>query len=228
MKRKDLVDLLIAVVGLTVLAVYFFSMVPSGPPEPKFLHFDPAGADNSSRLDDCFSRLTAENKKIVKQNDKFGPPDDPNVCHEATHFLNSQLRCANDPEHQNDNAVYCDKGRYLLFEEPNVTLTQMFTYLGAEVHSNIDSVMHTAKQWDKEPLYTLDEWSAYINGTKCCIEVNAPAERLALSRRNMIYASVMADALVRCIEERDPTYAQLKELKEFVQWQKIRMEECSK
>ncbi len=226
MKRKDLVDLVIAVVGLTAIAVYFLSgpVTPFGPPEPKFLHFDPAGADDSGgRLEDTLSRLTAKSKSVVMTPDKFGPPDKPNQCHEATHFLNSQLRCANDPQFPNDNAVYIDHGRYLLFEEPKVTLTQVFTYLDSDTTSHLSDVMETRGQWDKEPLYILDEWSAYINGSQCCIEVDAPAPRLALSRLNMVRASVIADAFIKCIEDHDPTYAQLDDLKAFIVWQHTRM-----
>lgn len=234
--KRDLIELVICVGILAGLAFVFFgpAALPLGPAEPKFLHYDPAGADDEhGRLEDCVSRLTAKSKSVVMQNDQMGPPDKPNICHESTHFLNSQIRCSNDPEHPKDNAVYIDHGRYLLFEEPHVTLTQVVEYLDKDTLAGLDDVMHTRKQWDKEPCYIFDEWAAYINGTTCCIEVDAPAPRLALSRLNMVRASKIAEAFIKCIEDNDPTYAQLDDMKVFVAWQKnrqnqVRGEQCSK
>ncbi len=232
---KKLVEPVLYLVAIVALVFYVLGLNPLSPAyEPPFLHFDPAGADDShGRLEDCFSRLIPKYQTEVSKNDKFGPPDKPNVCHEATHYIISMLRCATADE--NDDAVYIDHGRYLIFDHPKVTLTQVQTYLDDYQKTHIRDVMETWEQWDKEPLYILDEWCAYCNGTICAKEVDAPAPRIAMSRDHMIRCSVISEAFIKCIEDHDPTYKQLDDLKKFVAWQNKRSlaifdetESCSK
>lgn len=234
--RRDIIDLVLCLLVLAALGVCYFNRTPSGPVEPHWLAFNPDGADDShGRLEDCFSRLIQKYKTEVSKNDKFGPPDKPNVCHEATHYIISMLRCADDPKNENNDAVYIDHGRYLLFDHPKVTLKQVQTYLTEDERTHIRDVMETWENWDKEPLYILDEWCAYSNGTICAKEVDAPAPRIEMSRNHMMRCGVIAEAFIKCIEEHDPSYAQLADLKEFVAWQQVRAttifnetEPCSK
>lgn len=211
---------LMAVV-LVLLGIRLWSV--SGPVEPKWLSFNPPEADDSrGRLEDCFSRLEPKYQTEVKKNDQMGPPDKPNICHEATHYLNSMLRCADDPKNQDNDAVYIDHGRYLLFDHPKVTITQVIEFLDEDTKALVKDVMPTRTDWEKEPLYILDEWTAYSNGTVCAKEVGADRPRIDLSRKHMMCCGRIADALIRCTEARDPTYPQLADLKVFVTWQHTR------
>jgi hypothetical protein len=187
--------------------------------EPQWLYYNPPGARDGSMLEGIETRLNDFGTKNIDDCDMVGK------AHEGTHYINSQLRCSNDPAVLGDNAVYVGEGRYLLFKEPNLLLSNVLPYVRPDLRKNIRTIMETWEQWDEQPMYILDEWCAYVNGSQAANEGKADAGRTRGSHQRSIWCGEVADALITAIDQHDSSYAQLDELRDFIAWQKARMQQ---
>ena len=83
-------------------------------------------------------------------------------AHETTHFVNNQIR-NRTPE--KDNAFYCLGGKAYVFPEPRTKKSDCAGYVPRVLRGGrFDLYVSGQREWNDEPLYVLDEWSAYING----------------------------------------------------------------
>jgi len=145
--------------------------------------------------------------------------DPGNWVHELTHQVNSDIRVAT---RAHDNAFYVMKGRYVIFVEPNVTLKQVAKMVpekdrGPIYHSYL---VEQQRGWNREPLYVLDEATAYANGLQYHVTTHTKDQsRLDYANEFLAYT----EALIRTIEKYDPDYKQLTELREYVEWNKRRV-----
>jgi hypothetical protein len=73
--------------------------------------------------------------------------------------------------------------------------------------------------WESEPLYLLDEFSSYCNGTQAAIEQQVDAHG---SDEFMLTMADYADGLVAAVRANDPQYPDLPKLVQFVEWEKAR------
>lgn len=115
-------------------------------------------------LTDIESRMPA---KHVYKNEA----DKANWAHEATHYLNNKLRNST-PE--KDNSFYLLAGRWVAIKEPDTTIKQV----AAKVPQNLRDadtynlyLVRSVGDWNNQPLYLCDEFSAYINGAACGIDL---------------------------------------------------------
>ena len=76
------------------------------------------------------------------------------------------------------------------------------------------------RDWNNEPLYVLDEWTSYANGSQAGFEAGRREQH---SEQCAVAGCHFADALVAAVRNHDPNYPQLDELVAFVEWQKTRV-----
>lgn len=97
----------------------------------------------------------------------FRDPDLGHWAHEGTHGVNSLVRNARGAD---VNAVYCLGSRAAIIKEPKpVTLQDVAAYVPNVLRTGryAFSVANgrAAIDWQKQPLYVLDEWCSYQNGS---------------------------------------------------------------
>ena len=144
--------------------------------------------------------------------------DPGNWVHELTHQVNSDLRCKT---RANDNAFYILDGDYFILLEPKVTLRQVAAEVPkAERGTFYETYLVEMRQWwNNEPLFVLDEMTAYTNGLLYHVMSNTEDDyRLLAVKEFQDYA----DALVRAVKKHDSDYSQLDELEAVVKYQKER------
>jgi len=93
--------------------------------------------------------------------------------HETTHGLNSRLRVK-----YGGNCAYIVNtgGLFIMLQEPSVTLTQIAARVPSQLRDNIYQLylVEQCQHWNEQPLYVLDEFSSYYNGTVYGIEKYNP------------------------------------------------------
>lgn len=200
----------LAAVGLTRGAEpAWWRLTPLRQPDPRLV---PTLADIGSQFDPrmMFGSLS-------------GSPDlsDPeHWAHEATHGINSRIRHAAGGSVM---GIYVLEGRAIVLPHPRITLAAVAAQVPAPLRFGPFDLYLLQQQrwWQNEPLYVLDEWTAYANGAEMVIEYaergRAGDEFLPLE--NAAHFCCFATALLRAVAAHDPTYAQQSELIAFVAWQ---------
>ena len=141
-------------------------------------------------------------------------------AHETTHGINSRVRvnCG-----AGINALYCLDGYVGIFREPNVTKSMVCRYVPNHLRGDVFGLYMSGQgAWDRQPLYILDEWVAYINGGTVGIELMAGggvgSRSLEHDIRHAIEFSGYASALLTAIDAQDPGYPDRAALADFVAW----------
>ena len=181
-----------------------------------FRNYNPAGSkDGHGMFAQIESRCTEEQQQTAYD------PDRITYAHEMTHQLNSALR---NKVGQASNAFFVgsDKGWWVSLKEPKVTLSQVAELVHKEYRNEAYELYlkDQQKYWNDQPLYVLDELSAYINGSTVAIEEGLPDHG---SHDRAKWFGHYAACVVLACHKYDPTYPQLKELQEFVIWQNGRI-----
>jgi len=132
--------------------------------------------------------------------------------HETTHGLHAKLR----NKHNVDSALYMLKNNSFLFKDhPKTTLqrvSELTAYKGGVYNLYL---IDQQSYWNNEPLYVLDEWVSYINGTFTGIDLNLKrGESLEYALEFNFYAQ----ALIMAVEQDDSNYSDLDILNNFVNW----------
>ena len=133
-------------------------------------------------------------------------------AHETTHGLNSLLR----NKHNAESALYMLNNNAFLFkDQPRTTLqkiSELTTYRGGVYNLYL---IQQQSYWNNQPLYVLDEYVSYINGTYTGLDLNLNrGESLEYALEFNFYAQ----ALIKSIEQEDPNYPDLDILANFVGW----------
>ncbi len=143
--------------------------------------------------------------------------------HETTHGINSDIR--NTLGGPGKNGFYCLDGRACVLAEPKCRIRDVAPLVPAVLRGSRYNLylVQQAHAWDDSPLYLLDEWVAYINGTTVGIDQvkrgllkgrSGGSSDDAIAPMEFTYYVL---ALCRAIKERDPGYfAAHPEFGEFV------------
>ena len=142
----------------------------------------------------------------------FGDESGRNInVHETVHGIHSDVR--NEYEKKLGyrlNALYCLDGNVILLKEPKITIRHVIKYVPEELRSyrwNLYFVQQLPN-WDDQPTYILDEWIAYILGSKCA--VNDHELGINTHRSDAISGcldfSIYAVAFAMAVKEHDPNY----------------------
>ncbi|MDP2925658.1 MAG: hypothetical protein Q8N99_04770 [Nanoarchaeota archaeon] len=110
--------------------------------------------------------LARQRPDLVLDNYETGEAE--GTVHEATHGINSYLRNIKGSGTGRDNAFYLFNGDYVILQEPNgVTLTDVSRFVPQNLKYDGSYnlyLVQQARSWNNEPLYVLDEMTAYVNG----------------------------------------------------------------
>lgn len=134
--------------------------------------------------------------------------------HEGTHYINSNIT-----REKGKQGLYLTDGRAVILDSPRLTLEQVAVAVPAKDRRTIYQtyLIDQRQWWNKEPLYLLNEWVAYGNGTACRKSLNKTGRdridtvRFALEME--VYVKVMAD-----LARKDPYYKGSQDLDAFIVW----------
>ncbi len=113
-------------------------------------------------------------------------------CHEITHGINNEIR--NKHTEKKYNAFYLLDNKAILMEEPNFRKSQVNQFVPANLRaSRFGTYLQGMGEWEREPLYLLDEMSAYINGAYCATQLRENGEG---SKDNFDWAFSVEEFLV--------------------------------
>lgn len=142
-------------------------------------------------------------------------------AHESTHRLQSQLRNANGGR---VNAFYLLNGKACIVKEPGIKLSYVSKFIPASLRSYRYQLYCVDQQhhWNNEPLYLVDEWSAYINGCSVSLE-DSKARRLREktdAASGVIEMGIYSVAMAMAVEKYDPHYFKTdKQFLPFIRYQ---------
>lgn len=139
-------------------------------------------------------------------------------AHETTHGINSRCRVWAGA---GMNAFYTLDGNVCILREPRVTKSAVCRYVPANLQGDVWGLyMAGQADWDAQPLYILDEWTAYINGAYVAVALDRAGTNTNRSTLHDIAKSVefagYASALLVCIDKHDPNYSDRDKLAKFV------------
>lgn len=161
----------------------------------------------------------------------FGNESGRNInVHETVHGIHSDYR----NEYQKKlkykvNALYCLDGNIILVREPNITIRHVIKYIPKNLQS-YRYELYFVKQlpdWNDAPTYILDEWIAYILGSKCAVEDHQKGINTHKSDAvsGCLDFSIYATAFAMAVKEHDPEYwKKYPEFKETIRYHLIQAE----
>ena len=143
-------------------------------------------------------------------------------AHETTHMINAGLRNSLK-KGKNINVFYLPTGWACVIEEPNMRKSQVAQFIPSNVRGYRYSTYVTgATEWDNQPLYLVDEWSAYINGAMVGIDDvnnNRYTDGWTDGVSGCLELSLYCVALSMAIEEYDKDYWNSNDhFKSFMKW----------
>jgi len=156
------------------------------------------------------------------------------TAHECTHGINNQIRNTAGASYDIEmkmgspspvymanngggrvNACYVLGGRAIILPEPPIRKRDVANAVPKTLRGDRFSTYITGQgAWDAQPLYIFDEWSAYINGAKCGIDMFARGESPEKTdlMRGPLEFSIYALALMTIVPDPKP-------LLPFFRWQ---------
>ena len=183
--------------------------VPQEPiyPLPTFVEFPPVriASKGGKILSDIISHLPAGNI--------YEDADLATSGHECEHGINSAIR----QKYQGMAGFYCLENRAVTIKNPPIRLTQVGKNIPQVLRGDVYRLylVSQASSWDSEPLYILDEFSAYTHGTMVGIENNLKRSE---SCQYMTEFVVYSLGLVKTMKDANVQYDE-QELKNYLRWQ---------
>ena len=167
-------------------------------------------------LGDIESHMPAQH--IYRDNDKV------TWAHETTHGLNSRLRQSYSSGH---NVFYVLSNNGIKLREPPIKLSELARSVPTQYRGSIYTLYLVQAQqwWNDQPLYIVDEWVAYTNGTLCGIE-NRMNSRTQNSFEHALECGIYTSVLMTLVEKQrsyDSKY-----LRSFYKWHLKRMQNIYK
>lgn len=149
--------------------------------------------------------------------DPTDPGDLVTWAHEMAHGASNRLH-ASTAKH----GIYLENGKGIVLSHPKVTIEQVANAVPKDQKGPIFKLymVEQRKDWNKSPIYLLDEWNAYITGTiarkQLGWEKRKETEAFALEMER--YCRVMLSV----VQKRNPEYPDIQHLKNFISWQSNR------
>lgn len=134
--------------------------------------------------------------------------------HETTHGINSLIRNKYKVGH---NAFYVLDGKGIVFKEPKTTLTKIAGNIPPELRGPSYELylVQQRKDWNDCPLYLFDEWTAYINGSICGVELNHEGWEYSLLQAHNF--NVYCIYTIKTVRDEHKEY-DVSSLDEFLKW----------
>lgn len=172
--------------------------------EPKWTSYPPI------RQVTHLGKILSDIESHMPENHIYRDSDKITWAHETSHGLCSNIRqkfssggyvALNDERlpvfHSADgvNGFYVLKDRAMVLKEPSSTLTAIARAVSQELRGDVYQLylIKQAGQWNNEPLYVLDEWVAYSNGsaTRADLKITNRAETVRYMMEFSCYAIYM-------------------------------------
>lgn len=178
----------------------------------EWFKYAPTGAvDGQGIYKETMSRCPEWMAKQIRTADKA------TQCHEATHGVDYEISRLYKQEY---GAFYVGDGRCCVLSEPNVTIGQVARYVPQDQRTGRFKTYLTGDRVSRNCLSILDELSCYANDATCTRDMKLRDDGGLEFAQEFIG---FADCLIQAVKDRDPKYAQLKELVAFVEWQADRV-----
>jgi hypothetical protein len=99
----------------------------------------------------------------------FTSSERPTNGHESCHGVNNRIR---NQAGGRSNGFYVIGGKGIVVPEPNFTLTQVRPFIPSSLRGNRYKLYleEQARDWDGQPTYIGDEWTAYIAGCRVAVQ----------------------------------------------------------
>lgn len=143
----------------------------------------------------------------------FGDESGRNInVHETVHGIHSDMRMLYEKElkRYDINVFYCLEGNAIILTEPKISIRHVIKYVPTKLRSyrwNLYFVQQL-KDWDDKPTYILDEWVAYILGSKCAVDDHQ--KNIITHRSDAISGcldfSIYSIAFAIAVKNHDPDY----------------------
>lgn len=160
-------------------------------------------------LEDFYSRLTAKEVAYFGEN-----PSNSLVTsgHELNHCLNNNAR--NLIRKPQVNAFYTSGGRAYIFHEPPLRLSDIAAAIPKPLRDEFYDLylIKSQKDWENQPLYVYDEFSAYITGSITAKEYKL---RDLSSTKNGYKMAYFCVHLLKLIKDKRIRYDEFSDLKDF-------------
>jgi len=178
----------------------------------KWLYLKPLRQVKEVRL----GKVLCDIESHIKEGHQYKDTNLVTWAHETTHGINSYLRNG----HKDAawvNAFYCLEDRYMVFREPRTTMSDVARRVPLALRGPSYQLylQDQVKWWNDKPLYIMDEWISYSNGSACALELKEEEFYFELLQAQNF--TVYSIYLLMSIKERDANY-DLTELIEFVRW----------
>lgn len=150
----------------------------------------------------------------LKAGHPYKDSDKVTWTHEATHGVNSRIR----NEHKVRNGYYCLEDRaFLIPTNPSFTLKELAQAIPKEDRGRSYQLylVNQQRYWNNDPLYVLDELTAYTLGAKAGYELES-IDRANYSRENAMEFFRYGQVAQEMARERG--FAEQESLDEFLAW----------
>jgi hypothetical protein len=141
--------------------------------------------------------------------------------HEATHAVNGELSNKYGWDY---GAFYVGNGKAHAVKPPSVSVGQVVRFIPQRIRQSRLHIYFAADRLGRNCLSLCDELSCYINDAQCTKELGLQDDGGLEAAQDFI---VVADCVVRAIQEHDPQYAGMSQLCEFIASQKARVARLS-
>jgi hypothetical protein len=199
----------------------FKEPVPDAPKKvlPEFIEWPVVARNNDevSLFGDVMNHTTRD--QLVLRHDR-----NTNV-HETLHRINNHIRNTYNKGNVRYNAFYVFDNKAVLIEEPKSKKSQVPAFVPSSLRTSgrfNTYVLGMNQWWDNQPLYLVDEWSAYVGDSMSNIE------DVKNGRHNGQWSDGVAGcldmgiycvAMAMSIEKHDPEYwAANKQFRNFMTW----------
>lgn len=172
------------------------------------------------------SKILSDIKSHIGAAEVYQGTDLVTVAHETTHAINSSIR-----NKYGGNGFYVLDNKAISIQEPKIKLSTVAHNISSALHG-MSYDLYVVKQqqyWNDQPLYLLDEWIAYINGTACGLELADSGSDVGLQTstvKQMLEFNVYALAVAKSAEH--IAYGDAAKLRDFITWATARTQELYK
>lgn len=181
-------------------------------PEPKWVK-----VKEYSKPDFRLGSVLSDIRSHVNDGGYYNDSDLITAAHETTHGINSNVR-NQLYDGRSINAFYCLDGRACVLFEPKTRIEVVAKNVPPSLRGSVYKlylVEQAASGWGDRPLYLLDEWVSYTNGsaTRKDLKIVSRAETV----RYMFEFNVYVLTLLMVLNEKESNYDS-EDLSTFVRW----------
>ncbi len=181
-------------------------------PEPKWVKVKQYSKPNLK-----FGNVLSDIRSHINDGGYYNDSDLITAAHETTHGINSNVR--NELyDGKAINAFYCLDGKACVLNEPKTRIEKVAKNVPVSLRGGVYKlylVEQAASGWGDRPLYILDEWVSYTNGSAARkdLQISSRAETV----KYMFEFNIYVLTLLMVIENEELSY-DVEDLNNFVRW----------